>query len=401
MKQDEYDYEWLGIADPEQAQILADLETEYELDHLDFDNLNDIDSDELMIPDSGLEFEISPDRRSRTYVKWVQRSLNSIMGAKLSVDGILGPMTRGSVKAFQRMAGLSVDGIVGPNTERALIQAGASNLPDSDDDSGGAFSPSERACPAPAKRATDRCTQPGSLTCPPIPNLVCTNNIDGIPFEYPTKIARHPESGLYVISRRQHTRTQRFTRSVKGALSEFLRNMSRCAMPVEAIITAGSLYCRCISNTNRLSNHSFGDAIDIVGVRWSAVGGPASQLRETIVHNYRDPVQRALLRRMNACLRLSFSTVIDYNYNRAHRDHFHVDMNRGRGWNPRGRTTLVFVQEALSDALQRSIPISGKLDSATLRALSEFSGQNVSGSISSQALRAILTELFTQIARGD
>ena len=64
-------------------------------------------------------------RNSREYIKWVQQSLNRVQGVRLSVDGILGPMTRSAIRNFQNQRGLAVDGIVGPATENALIAAGA------------------------------------------------------------------------------------------------------------------------------------------------------------------------------------------------------------------------------------------------------------------------------------
>jgi peptidoglycan hydrolase-like protein with peptidoglycan-binding domain len=66
--------------------------------------------------DFELEFEIN--RSSRDYIKWVQSSLNRIIGARLVVDGISGAQTRAAVQTFQRQRGLTADGIVGPATGR-------------------------------------------------------------------------------------------------------------------------------------------------------------------------------------------------------------------------------------------------------------------------------------------
>ena len=59
-------------------------------------------------------------KNSANYIKWVQATLNQLLGLKLSVDGKMGPMTRSALKSFQKQKGLVVDGIVGPQTERAL-----------------------------------------------------------------------------------------------------------------------------------------------------------------------------------------------------------------------------------------------------------------------------------------
>lgn len=64
-------------------------------------------------------------RNSRDYIRWVQTSLNQITGAKLVVDGLVGPATTAAVRAFQQQRGLTADGVVGPRTEAALIAAGA------------------------------------------------------------------------------------------------------------------------------------------------------------------------------------------------------------------------------------------------------------------------------------
>lgn len=61
-------------------------------------------------------------------VRWIQKSLNNIMGFQLKIDGIMGPLTRSAVRSFQQRWGLVVDGIVGINTENALRAAGRQPL---------------------------------------------------------------------------------------------------------------------------------------------------------------------------------------------------------------------------------------------------------------------------------
>jgi len=59
-------------------------------------------------------------RNSPEFVKGVQDSLNKVMGLRLAVDGVMGPMTRSAIRSFQQKKGLVADGIVGPKTEAAL-----------------------------------------------------------------------------------------------------------------------------------------------------------------------------------------------------------------------------------------------------------------------------------------
>ena len=259
--------------------------------------------------------------------------------------------------------------------------------------------PASRSCPTPAQVARERCLKPGTHTCPAIPNLLCVRVVNGVPFEYPRRVGKDQATGLAAVADRIPNHVQRFIPSVRDALGRFLATMSRFGMPVEALLTAGSLFCRCVSKTNTLSNHSFGDAIDIVGVRWPPVGGPASRLRETLVHNYRDAGERALLRRINACLRLVFATVIDY-HRADHRDHFHCDTNRGRERQPRWKSTVVFVQEALSTVLGRPVPSTGRLDAATQQGLRDFSRLGPEALADPRRLNKVLDNLFLRVAAG-
>lgn len=259
----------------------------------------------------------------------------------------------------------------------------------------------QATCPEPARTATDRCKTP--QPCAAIPNLICTSTIAGKPVEYVDKVRVDLATRLKVpatpLPRRAHQ--VRFLPQVGAALKLFLGNMARFAMPVEALLTAGSLYCRCVRGTNHLSNHSFGDAFDLVGVRWP-VGSRLSPLRETIVHNWADlSGERIVLRRINACLRLSFRTVIDY-HRSDHRDHFHCDTNRGKPRHNGGPSNMTFVQEALAVMLARRFEITGRLDAASQQGLREFARLPPSTSLLRDrgVLDKILEDLFTAVASG-
>ena len=77
-------------------------------------------------PFDGAEFEEWEDEaawNSPQKVRWIQESLNKILGLRLKVDGIMGPQTKSAIRRFQQKNGLIVDGVVGSATERALAKA--------------------------------------------------------------------------------------------------------------------------------------------------------------------------------------------------------------------------------------------------------------------------------------
>jgi Extensin-like protein C-terminus len=230
---------------------------------------------------------------------------------------------------------------------------------------------SRQSCPQAASTTMLRCTGKTPKVCPEIPNLLCMKAVGNIPFEYISSIKKDKTTGLIVVHKRLRNHTQKFIPGVENSLITFISNLTQFGLPIESIFTLGSYLCRCVSKTNTLSNHSFGDAIDIAGLRWKQAGVSSISSRETIVYNFRDSHERFLLRRINACLRLSFSTVIDY-HRKDHQDHFHCDMNRGRGRNPLQKSNLVFVQEALNVMMRSNLPENGEFNTATKQVLLAF-----------------------------
>ena len=59
------------------------------------------------------------------FVRWVQSSLNRLLGANLPVNGIMNRAARAALRRFQQQQSLPADGIAGPDTERALLDAKA------------------------------------------------------------------------------------------------------------------------------------------------------------------------------------------------------------------------------------------------------------------------------------
>ncbi len=362
-----------------------------------------------------------------------------------------------AVAYWQCVRDLVVDGIVGRNTWGAMQRALAGSAPAPPPRPAPASGPPDagtgREPPAPPARAgdiltrvtgewawrgggvakgeEDRCPPQKEIPCPRI-RLLRMTAVGGVPFKYVAdsskprirRIAIDPATGLFKVVSRQSPRVQDLVPQAAEALLKFLDNMRRFGMPVGGILTMGSLVCRCIGGTERLSNHSFGDAIDIAGVEW-APGSPSS-LPDTLIHNHavalwywardgkpvvrKGPVvdeQTRLVRRMNACLRLSFPTVIDY-YDKRHRNHFHCDLRgTGEGRFEPGRrhyrtaySTWNFVQEALSVVFNRGFKQHVGLDDPTRKGLMEFSGRGPEIFKNHERLDSVLDDLFLRVARG-
>lgn len=58
--------------------------------------------------------------QSRLSAEQIQTAINTALGARLKIDGQIGPLTIAKTREFQQRHRLIVDGIVGPQTEEAL-----------------------------------------------------------------------------------------------------------------------------------------------------------------------------------------------------------------------------------------------------------------------------------------
>lgn len=82
---------------------------------------------------------------------------------------------------------------------------------------------------------------------------------------------------------------------------------------------------------------------------------------------------------IEACLRKFFGTVLNYDYNAAHQDHFHFDNGQSVGFAPRARSHALFVQHALVKLFDEDIGHAG--------------ADGVFGGDSKAALKRALTQL--------
>lgn len=95
--------------------------------------------------------------------------------------------------------------------------------------------------------------------------------------------------------------------------------------PVTRVEHVGSFACRSIAGSQRPSQHSYANALDMVGFRLRD-GQHISVLRDWP----REDDKARFLRLVQAAACDSFNVTLGPEYNAAHRDHFHVDMGMWR-----------------------------------------------------------------------
>lgn len=147
------------------------------------------------------------------------------------------------------------------------------------------------------------------------PVLISSQTINGIVYEYPNRSVLKLSCKLAI------------------ALHDFAESArtSSDMYHIVRIKDAGTFNCRTVSGSTALSNHSFGNAIDIkeiemsngetysVSSDWEKGVTPATTPKGQVLENLVEIMANNQI----------FDTILTPEYNAAHNDHFHVDVNGG------------------------------------------------------------------------
>lgn len=215
------------------------------------------------------------------------------------------------------------------------------------------------------------CKSP-TRTCPAIAELWTSRKVVGVPFDEGCDWEPVTTPGVarrYAVRRiTAPNAALDMTPAAWGALAAFVTLMRTVGLPIKSIITDGAHVCRCWKvpegvckrdgtgcTSDGLSDHALGNAVDILGVKWQDPAAVGSSLRATLERSWNDdpPEQSALIVRINACLRLAFTTVLDYARGDSHRWHFHCETSKRTTWKRNGTPNEVCEAYFIWGALKR------------------------------------------------
>ena len=114
------------------------------------------------------------------------------------------------------------------------------------------------------------------------------------------------------------------------------------------ILSAGSFVCKS-------GQHGKGRAFDLDGIWWGD--------RLLLTKNYRLDARAYL--GVEAILRKHVGTVLNFEYNDAHQDHWHLDSGTNPGFRANSRSRVLFLQMALSKLFGKPVKVDGRIGDET------------------------------------
>ncbi len=155
-----------------------------------------------------------------------------------------------------------------------------------------------------------------------------------------------------------------------------------CPLASAEVITSAGAF------VDKPGAHGQGSGFDIDGIFWAD--------KTFITLHY--PQDRRFYLGVEALLRKHFGTVLNYEYNQAHRDHFHVDDLQPIGFFAHHRSRVLFLQMALTYLFGRPVEVDGLIGPETNGAARDLLvglGLSNAGDIANDtALHAKLNEVW-------
>lgn len=142
-----------------------------------------------------------------------------------------------------------------------------------------------------------------------------------------------------------HT-TEAFERKLDGCFQEL---WDVCPLGQAEVITSAGAY------VDKPGSHGLGRGFDIDGLFWAN--------KTFVTLHY--PQDRRFYLGVESVLRKHFGTVLNFEFNAAHRDHFHIDDLSATGFVAGHRTRVLYVQMILTHLFDRPVAIDGAIGSQT------------------------------------
>lgn len=143
-------------------------------------------------------------------------------------------------------------------------------------------------------------------------------------------------------------------RKLAKALDHWAGLLGEYGIQVDTILTGGLF-------VDKGGQHAKGIAIDVDGI---IVGG-----KNFMALSAPDNWQRYLA--LEATLRQVFGQVLNYDYNKAHRDHWHCDLSQGNGFRKHSRAQTLFMQRALNTFWDAGLRLDGEYGPLTSACFAE------------------------------
>ncbi|MGR5475215.1 extensin family protein [Vibrio astriarenae] len=164
----------------------------------------------------------------------------------------------------------------------------------------------------------------------------CTH-LNQIPIHY----ARYSEPNHYGTRGKPYS--IRGTPELIDSLCRCFSEISSSSKPlfgdIQTVTTAGAF-------VNKKGQHGKGRAFDLDAIFWSE--------QSLIANEYNEKTRLYL--GVESLLRRHFGTVLGYNYDSAHRDHFHVDLGTPIGFSKKSKSKVLYVQASLTHL--HTVPVS-------------------------------------------